>query len=122
MRSEHGNSLHFISSAVYFLYNNFTTNSIFSTQTFPQKAIFRENNQKNRSPNPRVAPPRGGGSTVPTRRPSPTLLYQSLAHPPGQVTLFFNTLHSNAPPGIHRFGPLWPKMAKKRSKRGYPLF
>ena len=25
-------------------------------------------------------------------------------------------------PGIHRLGPLWPKMVKNHPKRGYPLF
>ena len=36
MRSEHGNSLHFISSAVHFLYKNFPKKSIFSTTTSPK--------------------------------------------------------------------------------------
>ena len=91
MRSEHGNSLHFISSAVHFLYNNFSKKSIFSTTTSqksrcslhkhpPKKPFFREFFQKNRSPKARVAPPPGVGPAVPTRRPTPTELYQSLSH------------------------------------------
>ena len=36
MRSEHGNSLHFISSAAHFLYKNFPKKYIFSTTTSPK--------------------------------------------------------------------------------------
>ena len=70
MRSEHVNSLHFISSAVHFLYNNFPKKSIFSTQTSPKEAIFREKNQKNRPPTPRVGPP----PPPPARRADPPTL------------------------------------------------
>ena len=54
--------------------------------------------------------------------PKYTLRVASELTPREEVTLFFNTLHSKGAQGIHRFGPLWPKMAKKCSKRGYPLF
>ena len=90
MRSKHGNSLHFISSAVHFLYNNFPKKSIFSTQTSPKKAICRDFFLKKIAPqNPGRHPP-GVGPAVPTRRPSPTLQYQRLrelpsdSHPSGR--------------------------------------
>jgi len=68
MSTEHGNSLHFISSAVHFLYknfpkkvhflyNNFPKKSIFSTQTSSQKAIFWEKIKKIAPQNPGSAPP-----------------------------------------------------------------
>ena len=88
-RSEHGNGLHFISSAVHFLYNNFPKKSIFSTTTsqkkvdflytnIPQKAIFQEKNQKNCSPKPRDAPPRGGSGP---RADPPTLADPAIPKP-----------------------------------------
>ena len=88
MRSEHGNSLHFISSAVHFLYKSFPKKSIFSTTTsqkvdflyinIPPKSHFSGKNFKKIAPQNPGSPPPGGRAPVPTRRPSPTLLYQSL--------------------------------------------
>ena len=79
---EDGNSLHFISSAVHFLYKNFPKKSIFSTTTLQKnrfslhklpkkKAIFWEKIQKNRSPKSRVGTPGGGGRA---RRADPPTL------------------------------------------------
>ena len=44
------------------------------------------------------------------------------AHPPRIGYAVLQYLALQGAPGFHRFGPLWPKMVKKRSKRGYPLF
>ena len=61
MKSEHGNSLYFISSAVGFLYNNFPKQSIFSTQTFQKKSHFSICFFKKIAPqNPGLAHPAGG--------------------------------------------------------------
>ena len=88
MKSEHGNSLYFISSAVGFLYNNFPKRPFFIqqlpkkvdflTQTSPKKAIFWKKFKKIAPQNPGLAPRRGVGPAVPTRRLLPTLLYQRL--------------------------------------------
>ena len=89
MRSKHGNSLHFISSAVHFFYKNFQKKSIFSTTTSPKsrfslhkhppkKPFFGFFFSKKSLPKTQGRHPPGGGAAVPTRRPSPTLLYQSL--------------------------------------------
>ena len=81
MRSEHGNSLHFISSAIDFLYNNFPK-SLFSTTTSQKKVdflytnipkkkpVFRKKSKKIAPQNPGLALDRGANL--------PTLLYQRL--------------------------------------------
>ena len=89
MRSEHGNSLLFISSAVHFL-KNFPKKSIFSTTTSPKsrfslhkhpskKPFFGIFFPKKLLPKTQGRHPGGGGGVrpaVPTRRPAPTVLYQ----------------------------------------------
>ena len=76
MRSEHGNSLHFISSAVHFLYKNFPKRRFSLHKHPPKKPFFGIFFQKIAPQNPRLAP--WGRPAVPTRRPSPALLYQRL--------------------------------------------
>ena len=71
MRSEHGNSLHFISSAVHFLYKNFPKSRFSLHKHPPKKPFFGFFFQKNRSPKPRVGTPPGGGVGPPCRPADP---------------------------------------------------
>ena len=87
MRSEHGISLHFISSVVHFVYNNFPKKSIFSAQKSPQKPFFREKIKKS-LPKTQGRPPPGLGrrADLPTgadraiQKPGAALL-PPMAHP-----------------------------------------
>jgi len=66
MRSEHGNSLHFISSAADFLHNNFQKKVDFLYINIPPKKPFFEKIKKIAPQNPGSASPRGVGPDVPT--------------------------------------------------------